>query len=72
MNSIDKVIQIIRENMVANAPGTGGGFSGSADKSGPVAGYDPGLGKLDGRSRVMRKLPKEYSKFLRNKNSKGK
>ena len=26
--------------MVANAPGSSGGFSGSADPKGPVAGYD--------------------------------
>ena len=24
-----------------------GGFSGSADDAGPVAGYDPGMGKID-------------------------
>ena len=41
MNKIDKMIKIIREQMVANAPGTSGGFSGSADPKGPVAGYDP-------------------------------
>ena len=41
MNKIDKIIQIIREQMVANAPGTSGGFSGSADPKGPAAGYDP-------------------------------
>lgn len=68
MNNIDRVIQIIRENMVANAPGSGGGFSGSSDKNGPVAGFDP---ILDGRKRIMRKLPKEYSKFLRNSTKKG-
>jgi hypothetical protein len=41
MNKLDRIIQIIREQMVANAPGTSGGFSGSADPKGPVAGYDP-------------------------------
>jgi len=39
-SKIDKVIQIIRENMVANAPGTQGGFGGKSDASGPTAGYD--------------------------------
>ena len=30
--------------MVANAPGTSGGFSGSADPKGPTAGFDPMMG----------------------------
>jgi hypothetical protein len=41
MSKLDRIIQMIRENMVANAPGASGGFSGSADPKGPVAGYDP-------------------------------
>ncbi len=43
---IDKIIQIIRESMVANAPGAGGGFSNSSDSSGPTAGYDSPLSTL--------------------------
>ena len=38
---LKKVISLIREMMVANAAGTGGGFSGSADAKGPTAGFDP-------------------------------
>jgi hypothetical protein len=41
---IDWIISIIREQMVANAPGAQGGFSGSADSKGPVAGFDPVMG----------------------------
>lgn len=41
MSKIDKIINIIREQMVANPPGTSGGFGGTSDPSGPVAGYDP-------------------------------
>lgn len=36
--NLDRIIQHIRENMVANAPGTGGGFSATSDAQGPVAG----------------------------------
>jgi hypothetical protein len=39
---IDRIIDIIRENMVVGA----GGFTGSADPKGPVAGFDPVLGKV--------------------------
>lgn len=44
MERIDKFIQIIREQMVANAPGSSGGFSGSSDPKGPTAGFDPVMG----------------------------
>mgnify|MGYP001165055138 CR=1 FL=1 len=46
MNPLDKIIQMIRESMVANAPGTGGGFSNSSDSAGPTAGYDAPLSTL--------------------------
>ena len=44
MERIDKIIQIIREQMVANAPGSSGGFSGSSNPKGPTAGFDPVMG----------------------------
>jgi hypothetical protein len=34
---LDRIINIIREQMVAG----NGGFTGSADPKGPVAGFDP-------------------------------
>lgn len=61
MNPVDRVINIVREMMVANAPGTSGAFTSKGDPM-TKAGFDP---VMDGRSRVMRKLPKPYSKFLR-------
>jgi hypothetical protein len=48
---IEKIISIIREQMVANAPGGQGGFSGSAEAKGPVAGFDP----------VMRATKRKYA-----------
>jgi hypothetical protein len=44
---LEKVLQIIRENMVANAPGTQGGFGSKSDASGPTAGYDGPIKKKD-------------------------
>ena len=39
---LEKVINLIREEMmVANAAGSSGGFSSSADAKGPTAGFDP-------------------------------
>ena len=40
--NLDKIIAIVREEMMtANPAGGSGGFSGSADPKGPTAGYDP-------------------------------
>lgn len=66
---LQNAINIIR-NLQEDAPtmsaGTGG-FTGSADPKGPVAGFDP---IMDGRSKMMRRLPKEYSKLLKKKRKK--
>jgi hypothetical protein len=56
MANLDRIIQIIREQMVANAPGGSGGFSGSSDPKGPTAGFDPVMG-LRRRKGPQIKLP---------------
>ena len=58
---LEKVINLIREEMMA--AGTGG-FSGSADSKGPVAGFDPKLKKRYIWTRGIRKnwKPKNESK----------
>jgi len=66
MEKIDRVIQIIRENMVANAPGTQGGFSGSADAKGPVAGFDPVMSKKG--KKYMKGKRKQWLDYLRSSN----
>ena len=59
---IDKVIQVFRdyidlkESMVANAPGTSGGFSTDSPDQGPVAGRSPKMFLL------ARKFAKKYAK----------
>ena len=47
--------------MVANAAGTGGGFSGSSDAKGPTAGLDPVM-KPRKRYIYQRGLEKELEK----------
>ena len=54
-----------------------GGFTGSADPSGPVAGYDPLISfkKRDAGKVDYRKVPKRYKdwvKSLENSNARGK
>ena len=65
---IDRIISIIREQMVANAPGGSGGFSGSADPKGPVAGFDPLLGKKKKNGTVdFRRIKPNYRKWIKDK-----
>ena len=66
MEKIDRIIQIIRENMVANAPGSQGGFSSSADPKGPVAGFDPVMGKV--KRRYLKGKRKQWLDYLRTNN----
>ena len=51
--------------MVANASGSLGGFSGSANPKGPVAGFDPVMGKI--QKRYMKGKRKPWLDYLRNK-----
>lgn len=62
---IDRIISIIREQMVANAPGSSGGFSGSANPKGPVAGFDPVMGKV--QKRFWKGKRKPWLDHLKNK-----
>jgi hypothetical protein len=55
--SLNILRKYISENMVVGT----GGFTGSADPKGPVAGYDS---LMDGRSKMMRRLPPLYKKQL--------
>ena len=43
-----------------------GGYTGSADSKGPVAGYDSVLGKIDRRNKKQRNYPKEYVQMYRD------
>jgi hypothetical protein len=53
---IEKIISIIREQMVANAAGAQGGFSSDSPDPGPVAGRSPKMFLLS------RKFAKTYAK----------
>ena len=43
-----------------------GGYTGSADPKGPVAGYDPVLAKVDRRNKKQKNYPKEYVAMYRD------
>ncbi len=75
MNKLDRIIEIIRENMVANAPGEGSGFGVNSPAEGATAGFDPktelGMfrrtigGLVDKRSKQYNK---KYEAWLKSMN----
>lgn len=61
---LDRIISIIKEQMVANAPGGSGGFGGQSDAKGPTAGFDPVM-KL--KRRFFKGKRKQWLDYLKNK-----
>tara|TARA_B100000524_G_scaffold255008_1_gene137999 strand:- start:72 stop:320 length:249 start_codon:yes stop_codon:yes gene_type:complete len=60
--NIARSLKVLREEMSVGA----GGYTGAADPKGPVAGYDPVLGKVDRRNKKQRNYPKEYVQMFRD------
>ena len=60
--NIARSLKVLREEMSVGA----GGYTGAADASGPVAGYDPVLGKVDRRKKKQKNYPKEYVQMYRD------
>ena len=60
--NIARSLKVLREEMSVGA----GGYTGAADPKGPVAGYDPVLGKVDRRNKKQKNYPKEYVAMYRD------
>ena len=64
---LSKVIDITRSLKESPTMSVGaGGYTGAADPKGPVAGYDPVLGKVDRRKKKAKNYPKEYVQMYRD------
>lgn len=64
MEKTDRIINLIREMMVANSTGSGGGFGGDSPAVGPRAGLHKFLGKT---GRIdYRRVPSSYKKWIKN------
>ena len=66
MKKIDRIIQVIRENitMVANAPSSGGAFGSQSPT--PTPGFDPVM-KFQRRGKTdYRKVPQSYKKWVKH------
>ena len=66
---LDKICQMVRTLKESPTMSVGaGGYTSSADAKGPVAGYDPVLGKVDRRNKKQKNYPKEYVQMFRDAN----
>ena len=64
---LDRICQMVRTLKESPTMSVGdGGYTSSADATGPVAGYDPVLGKVDRRNKKQKNYPKEYVQMFRD------
>lgn len=75
MSPLDRVIKIIKENMVANPPGSGGAFGVNSPPEGPTAGttepfYELPVRRKKGKNSGnltdldFRTIPQKYRKWI--------
>ena len=64
---ICQIVRSLKEEGPTMSVGAGG-YTSAADPKGPVAGYDPVLGKIDRRNKKQRNYPKEYVQMFRDAN----
>lgn len=67
---LDRIISIIREQMVANAPGTQGGGGESSNPKGPFAGFSHVMSFVQRRKGPQIKLPPGSRKRWMGQNNK--
>ncbi len=64
---LDRICQMVRTLKESPTMSVGaGGYTGSADATGPVAGYDPVLAKVDRRNKKQKNYPKAYVQMFRD------
>ena len=64
---LERICEMVRTLKESPTMSVGaGGYTSSADAKGPVAGYDPVLGKVDRRKKKSKNYPKEYVQMYRD------
>ena len=66
INSIRQMFKSLREEAGPTMSVGDGGYTGKANASGPVAGYDPVIGKIDRRTKKQKNYPKKYVQMYRD------
>ena len=64
---LDRICQMVRTLKESPTMSVGaGGYTGSADAKGPVAGFDPVINLVDRRKKKQKNYPKEYVQMYRD------
>ena len=66
VNRIRQMFRSLREEAGPTMSVGAGGYTGAANASGPAAGYDPVLGKVDRRNKKQKNYPKHYVQMYRD------
>ena len=64
LERICEMVRTLKESPTMSVGASG--YTSSADAKGPVAGYDPVLGKVDRRNKKQKNYPKEYVAMYRD------
>ena len=65
-SKLNKIISIIREEMMtANPPGGQGGFGADSPAKGPRAGFDPVMGKVMKRKKYIKLPPGSRKRWMK-------
>ena len=68
-NRLDRICQMVRSLKEEAGPTMSvgaNGLTGAADSKGPLAGYDPVLGKIDRRNKKQKNYPNHYVQMYRD------
>ena len=66
LDRILKMVRSLKEEAGPTMSVGAGGYTGAAEPKGPVAGYDPVLGKVARRNKKQRNYPKHYVQMYRD------
>ena len=65
LERICQMVRTLKEEGPTMSVGDGG-YTGKANASGPVAGYDPVIGRVDRRNKKQKNYPKKYVQMYRD------
>ena len=62
---LNRIVNLIREQMVTSSVAGKPGFSGKADAEGPTAGFDPLIGKVKKRKKFIKLPPGSRKRWMK-------
>ena len=64
---LNRIVNLIREQMTTNSVAGKPGFSSKADADGPTAGFDPVIGKVQKRKKFIKLPPGSRKRWMQDK-----